>query len=92
MSVDTEVMRISKPKSKGFTPFSSNVKHPEIPFTSLQRFRRPQDKNKLLRIYFESFVKGQQAEEHVVEIEFATMAEADEFASMLSAFEIPLEQ
>ena len=92
LSVDTEVMRISKPKSKGFTPFSSNVKHPEIPFTSLQRFRRPQDKNKLLRIYFESFVKGQQAEEHVVEIEFATMAEADEFASMLSAFEIPLEQ
>jgi hypothetical protein len=92
LSVDTEVMRISKPKSKGFTPFSSNVKHPEIPFTSLRRFRRPLGQNKLLRIYFESFVKGQQAEEHVDEFEFATMAEADEFASMLSAFEIPLEQ
>ncbi len=88
LSVDSEVIRMSKPKSKGFTPFSSTVKFPEIPFTSLRRFWRPNGPNKQLRIYFES--SGTQ--ENVCEFEFATMAEADEFVSFLSAFEIPFEQ
>jgi hypothetical protein len=94
LSVDSEVIRMSKPKSKGFTPFSSNVKFPEIPFTSLRRFWRPKVPNKQLRIYFESSFKDHQtaAQEYVCEFEFATMAEADEFVSFLSAFEIPFEQ
>lgn len=92
LSVDSEVIRMTKPKSKSFAPFSSNVKHPEIPFTSLRRFWRPQMPSKLLRIYFESSVNSGALQEYVCEFEFATIAEADEFASSLSAFEIPFAQ
>jgi hypothetical protein len=92
LSVDSEVIRLTKPKSKGFVPFSSNVKHPEIPFSSLRRFWRPLGGGKQLRIYFEASVNAGTQQEHLCEFEFATMAEADEFASFLSAFEIPFEQ
>jgi hypothetical protein len=94
LSVDSNVIRMAKPKSKGFAPFSSTVKHPEIPFASLRRYWRPKGLNKQVRIYFESPIKDQQAptQDSILELEFETMAEADEFASCLSAFEIPFEQ
>jgi hypothetical protein len=92
LSVDSEVIRLTKPKSKGFVPFSSHVKHPEIPLSSLRRFRRPHGGGKQLRIYFEASVPSGTQQEYLCEFEFATMAEADEFASFLSAFEIPFEQ
>jgi hypothetical protein len=92
LSVDPEVIRLTKPKSKGFAPFSSNVKHPEIPFSSLLRFWRPPGGGKQLRIYFDASVNSGTQQEFLCEFEFATIAEADEFAAYLSTVEIPFGQ
>jgi hypothetical protein len=93
LTVDSEIIRMSKPRSKGFTPFSSAVKHPEIPLTNLRKYWRPEAPNKQLWLYFESSIKEQQTGDYqLCEFEFATMTEADEFASFLSGIELSFGQ
>ena len=96
LSIDSEFIRLSKPKSKGFAPFSSAVKHPEILLTNLRRYWRPEGPSKHLKIFFEeSSIKEQQTaspEYQLCEYEFATVTEADEFASFLSGIELPFGQ